>query len=131
LLPAFGDDVKLCIMIDDFHMRKEIGASYIENIVKQLKVKPHCVYLESAFLKHGRAFIDKAITDAYGDGETKNNLEVIRSNNPKRTSFREYSQRYGFLNEFVVAQDKDKDGIEEVSCPVFAAASYLYRLGIK
>ncbi|MGE3770263.1 MAG: hypothetical protein AB7G06_04855 [Bdellovibrionales bacterium] len=126
-----GEDVQLCIMIDDFHMRKEIGTSYIENIIKQLKVKPHSVYLESAFLKHGRAFIDKAIANAYGDAEVNSNVEVIRSQNPKRTSFREYSRRYGFLNEFIVAEDKNKDGDEEVTCPVFAAASYLYRLGIK
>lgn len=125
------EDVQLCIMIDDFHMRMEVKQPYVDKIIDKLTVKPHTVYLESSFLEYGRTIIDTAIDNAYGDAEVNGNIEVIRAQNPKRTSFREYSRRYGFLNEFVVAQDKDKDGIEEVTCPVFAAASYLYRLGIR
>lgn len=109
--------VQKCIMIDDIHATAPIDDKFIKSIIKQLKVKPDCIYLESSF-----------IHDAHKMVEAINPKERDFIHSDERTWLRENVERYRLTSEFLLSW-KDKEGKTAFSCPSLAATSYLVRLG--
>jgi hypothetical protein len=118
VLKMFKDcKVQKCMMIDDIHASQPVDEKFIQSILKQLKVKPDCIYLESEFIKEAYRMI-KTI-------DPKERDFIISG---ERTWLRENVEKYRTSTEFLLSW-KNKKGVTEFSCPSLAATSYLTRLG--
>lgn len=112
-----GDNVQKCIMIDDVHANIPVTEEFIQDLVKRLKIKPDCIYLESSFVHHAKKLIEKI------DSKQRT---IIQSG--EKTFIRENITKYSSIIEFLISW-KQKNGEVKFSCPTLAATSYLYRLG--
>ena len=117
---AMFPDVKTqtCIMVDDLHGSKPLSPEFLQDIIDQLVIKPDCIVRESSF-KHAAAQMIEMI-----DPDQR---EFIKSGDA--IWLREHTKKYKTKTEFLVAWE-EKDGGLRYSCPSFAAASYLVRLGL-
>jgi hypothetical protein len=116
-LAGFGErPTQKCIMVDDVHSDQEVTPALIDKIVSRLKVKPDCIYLESAFVAHAQTVLDRL---------DRRRVAVIES--AERTWLRNLKDRYDANSEFAVRW-LTKDEVT-FACPTLAATSYLVRLG--
>lgn len=113
--------IQKCIMIGDLRGKIEVDKGFIKSLIKNLTVKPDCVYLESSFIDIAEQILEKL---------DKSNINMSREQNDKeeRIWLRRIKDRYNSTTDFLLSWKKAR-GKVNFSCPTLVAASYLYRLG--
>lgn len=113
--------IQKCIMIGDLRGKAGVNKDFIESLIKNLTVKPDCVYLESSFIDIAEQILEKL--DA-----THVNISKEQNDKEERVWLRKIKDQYNSTTDFLLSWKRTGEKIN-FSCPTFVAASYLYRLG--
>lgn len=118
-----GKRVQKCIMLDDIHATTPISDDFVNSLIRELIVKPDCIYNESIFQELGQKIIQSINNE-------ERDFIYTKDNSGSQIWLREKVKDYiKFTAEFLVAS-KDNEGKEIYSCPTLTASSYLARLGL-